>query len=104
MIFTTRARTADDAAGDQTTRTNVIRTENTRRRGIRMKYNEFTGYITLHQVFDVIPSANHFDDYNDALEYLNERLQCRLPHKKAIGCILNSKLEVLYKTEVEPDD
>lgn len=34
MIFITHARTADDAAGDLTTRTNVIRTVSTRKRGI----------------------------------------------------------------------
>lgn len=34
MIFITRAKTADDAAGDLTTRTNGILTVSTRKRGI----------------------------------------------------------------------
>ena len=34
MIYTTRAKTADDAAGDQTTRTNGILIVSTRKRGI----------------------------------------------------------------------
>lgn len=34
MIFITRARTADDAAGDQTTRTSGIRTVSLKKRGI----------------------------------------------------------------------
>lgn len=68
------------------------------------KVNEFSGYIVLAQEFGVIPHSFHFEDYNEALEYLNYMLGLRSPHNKAIGCILNSKLEVLYKTEVGPDD
>ena len=69
-----------------------------------MKYNEFSGYIVLAHEFGVLPHAYHYDDYNKALEYLEYMLGLRSPHNKAIGCILNSKLEVLYKTEVGPDE
>ena len=67
------------------------------------KVNEFSGYIVLAQEFGVIPHSFHFEDYNEALEYLKYMLGLRSRYNKAIGCILNSKLEVLYKTEVGPD-
>ena len=35
MIYTIHAKTADDAAGDLTTKTNVIRTVNMKRKGIK---------------------------------------------------------------------
>lgn len=42
MIFITHARTADDAAGDQTTRTSGIRTENMKRKEIKAMKYEFS--------------------------------------------------------------
>lgn len=40
MIYTIHARTADGAAGDQTTKTNVIRTESMKKRGIKAMNNQ----------------------------------------------------------------
>lgn len=65
MIYTTRAKTADDAAGDQTTKTNVIRTENTKRRGINQM--EEVNYEDLKKAIEIFLESHHFSELQKAV-------------------------------------
>lgn len=71
-----------------------------------MKVNEFNDFILVYQVWGHFPQAWAFRSYNDALKAIKEHtsLPYREPYQKAIVCILNHKMEVVYKTEVGPDD
>lgn len=68
------------------------------------KVNEFDGFIVLYQVWGHIPMSFYQVDYGSALENLHFSMRLKNPYEKAIGCILNHKMEVVYKTEVEPDE
>lgn len=98
MIYTVHAKTADDAAGDQAAKTHEIRTENMRKRGIKAM-NRY--YVYVVNAVDITCDAICCD-YNNALVWLNEfidkELESRFPVK---ACILNDKMDVVYKTEVK---
>ena len=63
----------------------------------------FKGFIVVFLRTGYIPYAEAFDTYEDALESLNISMRDIGLFNRAIGCILNHKLEVVYKTEVGPD-
>lgn len=48
---------------------------------------------------EIIPYSEAFDTYEDALESLKNSMRDVGLLNRAIGCILNHKLEVVYKTE-----
>lgn len=91
MIYTVHAKTADGAAGDQTTKTHVIRTESMRKRGIKAMGRKY--YVLI-----VDRNENTFSyacsDYNNAEIRLLEILTSLPTPIK--GCILNEKLNVIY--------
>ena len=70
-----------------------------------IKYNEFYGFFLVYQIFGQTPQAWFYVKYEEALAGLKEhtRVPYRIPQEKAIACILNHKMEVVYKTEVGPD-
>lgn len=71
-----------------------------------IKYNEFYGFILVYKIWGQVPKAWHYEKYGEALAGLKEhtRVPYRIPQEKAIACILNHKMEVVYKTEVGPDE
>lgn len=71
-----------------------------------IKYNEFYGFILVYQIFGQLPESWFFETYDEALRDLKAHtsIPYRIPQEKAIACILNHKLEVVYKTEVGPDE
>ncbi|MBP0977761.1 MAG: hypothetical protein J6W65_06715 [Oscillospiraceae bacterium] len=69
------------------------------------KVNEFLGYTVVVKVWDHVPAARDFMYYDDALEYLNNRMEMRQPYEKAVGCIMNAQLNhICFTTEVGPDE
>lgn len=76
------------------------------RRKTMIKYNEFYGFILVYQIFGQVPSSWFYETYDEALRELKAHTSVpyRIPQEKAIACILNHKMEVVYKTEVGPDE
>ena len=70
-----------------------------------IKVNEFIGFILVYQIWGQELMAVHYEKYDEALAGLkgHTRVPHRRPNEKAIACILNHKMEVVYKTEVGPD-
>lgn len=71
-----------------------------------IKENEFIGFILVYQIWGQELMAVHYEKYGEALAGLkgHTRVPYRRPNEKAIACILNHKMEVVFKTEVGPDD
>ena len=71
-----------------------------------IKYNEFYGFILVIKIFGQTPHAWFYEKYGEALAGLkgHTSIPYRIPQEKAIACILNHKMEVVYKTEVGPDE
>ena len=70
-----------------------------------IKVNEFTGFTLVYQIWGQAPMAVNYEKYDEALAGLkgHTRVPYRKPYEKAIACIMNHKMEVVYKTEVGPD-
>ena len=70
------------------------------------KVNDFDGFILVYQIWGHHPCGWYFEKYKDALSALKEHtgIPFRQPYEKAIACIMNHKMEVVYKTEVGPDE
>lgn len=69
------------------------------------KVNKFDGdFIAVSQRWGHKPSAHSTPNYNKALDFIKYDMQYRRPYEKAMAFILNDKLELVYKTEVGPDD
>ena len=69
------------------------------------KVNEFDGFILVSEIWGHYPVSWYFETYTAALSALKEctEIPIRQPYEKAIACIMNHKMEVVYKTEVGPD-
>lgn len=63
----------------------------------------FKGFIVVFMRTGYVPYSEAFDTYEDALESLKNSMRNVGLLNRAIGCILNHKLEVVYKTEAGID-
>lgn len=67
--------------------------------------NKFMGYTAVVHLYGCCPEAKNFMYYNDALEFLKEIISFRQPYQKAVGCIMNGKLDnVCFTMEEGPDE
>jgi len=89
MIYTIHAKTADGAAGNQTAKTHEIRTESMRKRGTKAM-NRY--YIFMVDDKDITYSYV-CSDYNNANVFLHDMMD----ELSVSGCILNEKMEVVYR-------
>ena len=73
-----------------------------------MKEGRFKGFLVVYKRPGrpgYVPFAVQYDTYIDALNALGEITRDKLYfNSRVIVCILNHKLEVVYKTEVGPDE
>ena len=70
-----------------------------------IKVNEFIGFILVYHIWGQVLEAVHYEKYDEALAGLkgHTRVPYRRPNEKAIACILNHKMEVVYKEEAGID-
>lgn len=69
------------------------------------KVNKFDGdFIAVSQIWGHKPDAHSTPDYNEALDFIKYDMQYRLPNEKAMAFILNDKQQLVYRTEVGPDE
>ena len=65
--------------------------------------NKFLGFTVIVKVdvrLNRLPIVGNFMYYEDALGFLETKMK---PYERAVGCILNHKMEVVYKTEAGID-
>lgn len=69
-----------------------------------MNEGRFKGFLLVYKRTGYVPVAVQYDTYEDALNALEEIARDKLNYDaRVIACILNHKMEVVYKTEVGPD-
>lgn len=70
-----------------------------------MKEGRFKGFLVVYKRTGYVPVAVQYDTYEDALNALEEITWDKLNNDaRVIVCILNHKMEVVYKTEAGIDD
>lgn len=70
-----------------------------------MKEGRFKGFLVVYKRTGYVPVAVQYDTYEDALNALEEIARDKLNNDaRVIVCILNHKMEVVYKTEAGIDD
>ncbi|MBO7472693.1 MAG: hypothetical protein J6U00_01600 [Ruminococcus sp.] len=69
-----------------------------------MKEGRFKGFLVVYKRTGYVPVAVQYDTYEDALNMLEEIARDKLNNDaRVIVCILNHKMEVVYKTEAGID-
>lgn len=69
-----------------------------------MKEGRFKGFLLVYKRTGYVPVAVQYDTYGDALNALEEITRNKLNYdSRVIVCILNHKMEVVYKTEAGID-
>ena len=69
-----------------------------------MKEGRFKGFLVVYKRTGYVPVAVQYDTYEDALNMLEEIARDKLNNDaRVIVCILNYKMEVVYKTEAGID-
>lgn len=69
-----------------------------------MKEGRFKGFLVVYKRTGYVPFAVQYDTYEDALNALEEITRDKLNfNSRVIICILNHKMEVVYKTEAGID-
>ena len=69
-----------------------------------MKEGRFKGFLVVYKRTGYVPLAVQYDTYEDALNALEEIARDKLNFdSRVIVCILNHKMEVVYKTEAGID-
>lgn len=69
-----------------------------------MKEGRFKGFLVVYKRTGYVPVAVQYDTYEDALNALEEIARDKLNNDaRVIVCILNHKMEVVYKTEAGID-
>ena len=69
-----------------------------------MKEGRFKGYLLVYKRTGYVPVAVQYDTCGDALNMLEEITRDKLNFdSRVIVCILNHKMEVVYKTEAGID-
>ena len=69
-----------------------------------MKEGRFKGYLLVYKRTGYVPVAVQYDTYEDALNMVDEIKRDKLNFdSRVIVCILNRKMEVVYKTEAGID-
>lgn len=69
-----------------------------------MKEGRFKGFLVVYKRTGYVPVAVQYDTYEDALNALEEITRDKLNNDaRVIVCILNHKMEVVYKTEAGID-
>lgn len=69
-----------------------------------MKEGRFKGFLVVYKRTGYVPVAVQYDTYEDSLNMLEEITRDKLNNDaRVIVCILNHKMEVVYKTEAGID-
>ena len=69
-----------------------------------MKEGRFKGFLVVYKRTGYVPVAMQYDTYIDALNALGEITRDKLNNdSRVIVCILNRKMEVVYKEEAGID-
>ena len=69
-----------------------------------MNEGRFKGFLLVYKRTGYVPIAVQYDTYGDALNALEEIARDKLNNDaRVIVCILNHKMEVVYKTEAGID-
>lgn len=69
-----------------------------------MKEGRFKGFLVVYKRTGYVPVAVQYDTYEDALNALEEIARDKINNDaRVIVCILNHKMEVVYKTEAGID-
>lgn len=69
-----------------------------------MKEGRFKGFLVVYKRTGYVPVVVQYDTYEDALNALEEIARDKLNYDaRVIVCILNHKMEVVYKTEAGID-
>ena len=69
-----------------------------------MKEGRFKGFLVVYKRTGYVPFAVQYDTYEDALNALGEITRDKLNfNSRVIVCILNHKMEVVYKEEAGID-
>lgn len=69
-----------------------------------MNEGRFKGFLVVYKRTGYVPLAVQYDTYEDALNALEEITRDKLNNDaRVIVCILNHKMEVVYKTEAGID-
>lgn len=69
-----------------------------------MKEGRFKGFLLVYKQTGYVPIAVQYDTYEDALNMVEVITRDKLNYdSRVIVCILNHKMEVVYKTEAGID-
>lgn len=69
-----------------------------------MKEGRFKGFLVVYKRTGYVPVAVQYDTYGDALNMLEEIARDKINNDaRVIVCVLNHKMEVVYKTEAGID-
>lgn len=69
-----------------------------------MNEGRFKGFLVVYKRTGYVPVAVQYDTYEDALNMLEEIARDKINNDaRVIVCILNHKMEVVYKTEAGID-